>query len=289
MSGYRLGRQPNDPRKARLRLSTYLTTAPAPPPAADWLSGVRSWPMLGNDTVGDCTAAGAGHAAQAVNFYGQGKTAPVSLVDTMAMYRAISGYDPKDPATDVGATLQDALGYWRKTGIGGNKISAFVQIDAADLAAVRYAIATFGFVYAGMNFPSSAMDQFDAGKPWSVVRSSIDGGHCIPLGAYDAKSFSCVTWGRQQSMTVDFHQRYVDECWVAVDLDWLAGTGKSPSGLDVAALNADFAALTGQPGPFPVVTPPPSPTPRPPAPAPIPAADAALIVAVNAWKSAHGY
>jgi hypothetical protein len=277
VSRYRLGRQPNDPRKARLRLSSYLTAAPAPPPVADWLSGVASWPMLGNDTIGDCTAAGAAHAAQAVNFYGQGKTAAVSLADTIAMYSAISGYTPKDPASDVGATLQDALGYWRKTGIGGNKISAFVQIDAADLATVRMCIATFGFVYAGMNFPGSAMDQFDAGKPWSVVRSSIDGGHCVPLGAYDARSFSCVTWGRQQSMTVDFYQRYVDETWACVDLDWLRSTGSSPAGLNVAALNADFLALTGQPGPFPATAPPPTPS-----------ADQAMAAAMRSWMSAKG-
>lgn len=279
----KLGRLPNDPRKARLTMTKYLTVATKPPLSMDWQSAITSWPMLGNDEIGDCTAAGAGHAAQAMNWYGRGQTAPVTDADALKMYSAISGYTPKDPSTDVGATLQDALGYWRKTGIGGNQIVAYAEIPATDLDAIRSCIATFGFVYTGLNFPASAMDQFNAGKPWTVVRSAMAGGHCVPIGAYKPQSFECVTWGRRQSMTVDFFQRYFDEVWVAIDLDWLALSGRSPSGLDTAALNADYAALTGQTGPFPSSTPKPTP---PAAPA---AVDAALITAFGSWKASHGY
>ncbi|MFF4026991.1 hypothetical protein ACFYY5_29500 [Nocardia elegans] len=241
-----------------------------------------------NDQIGDCTGAGAGHFAQAINWYGQHKDAPVSDADVLAFYEAISGYQPGKSATDVGATLQDALKQWHQVGIGGNKIAAYAQIKASDLATIRACISLFGGVYVGMNFPASAMDQFNKGQEWTVVsRSRIEGGHCITLGTYDSTSFAGVTWGAVQKMTVDFVQRYIDEFWVPIDLDWLTAQGVSPAAIDGATLNADYQALTGQPGPFPVITPAPTPNPAP-TPAPATNADAALLAAFTTWKTAKG-
>jgi hypothetical protein len=247
--------------------------------------------MLSNDLVGDCTAAAAGHVAQAVNWYGQAKDAPVTDADAIDMYSAISGYDPRRPSTDVGATLLDACDYWRKVGIGGNKIAAFAEIDPSDLDLVRYCIATFGTVYCGMSFPSSGFDQLDAGKPWKVVkRSAIEGGHCVPIGAYDDDTFTCTTWGQVQAMDLDFYERYFDEIVVPVDLDWMRAVGTSPSGLDTAALNADYESLTGDPGPFPIVV-----TPPPVNPAASDDADTKFLAAVEQletaaaeWRTAKG-
>lgn len=560
---YRLGRQPNDPRKPRLRWNEYQVAAPTPPPSADWVSQVKSWPMSLNDSIGDCTAAGAGHIAQLVNWYGRGQDAPVSDADVLAMYEAISGYNPADPSTDVGATLQDALNYWRKSGVGGNTITAFAQLDPQNLDLVRDCISLFGAVYCGLNVPQSAMDQIHAGQPWTLVAGSpILGGHClapgtrvlrddlrwvpieevnvgegligfdeqptggnrrfarslvessdilelpcfelefddgttviasedhlwlsatsgggrtynqgwirtdqmrvrgpggsygtkirkalpvwdedrsrnagylaaafdgegwidsgkvarsdgctsglrsihkvgfaqrdnamwkhvtqslkergfeyhcwdrpggykpdgesvlhltlsrrgqvmrflgsirphrlldkftpdllgamycepvalvrktpigkhpvvalgtstrtflaeglashncVPLAAYDAHSFTAITWGQTQKMNLPFYQRFFDEAWVAVDLDWATAAGYSPAHLNTATLNADFEALTGQPGPFPAQpTPAPQPTPSP-TPSPAPArhdpADLAMAHATYLWRKAKG-
>jgi hypothetical protein len=210
------------------------------------------------------------------------------------MYSAISGYDPADPSTDVGATLQDALDYWRKVGVAGNKIAAAAQVDAQDLDLVRACIATFGSCYAGMWVTQAAMDQVDDGEMWTVVQRSPNlGGHCIPLGAFDNETFTCVTWGKAQLMTIDFLLRYVDEIWVPVDLDWLAATGLSPAGIDIGQLNADYEALTSEPGPFPPATPTPTPSPEPMPPAPVepvPADyfDHALINVFEQWRKAKG-
>jgi hypothetical protein len=296
---FRDGRLPHDANPARLLFADYLRTAPAPPAAADWFSSVRSWPALLNDKLGDCTAAAAGHAAQQVNRYGRDQDAPVTDADTLAMYRAISGYVPGQPRTDVGATLQAALDYWRNTGIGGNRIAAFAQIKATDLDAIRLAIARFGSVYAGMWISQSAMDQFNQGKPWTVAgRSANLGGHCVPVMGYDANSFSCITWTRVQPMTVEFFRAQFDEIWVPIDLDWMRTNGVSPAGIDTAALNADYQALTGKPGPFPNVTPTPVPVPVPtPKPTPIGprSSDVALAAtfdnmaaAFDNWRHAAG-
>jgi hypothetical protein len=284
---YALGRQPNDPRQPRVRLRALPKTTVTAPPSANWLSGIKQWGMLANDSVGDCTAAGAAHVAMAVEHYGRGRDITLTDSDALTMYEAISGYRPGKPSTDVGATLQDALGYWRATGIAGNKIAAFAEIDAQNLDLVRACIAIFGAVYTGMNFPASAMDQFDAGKPWSVVkRSSIEGGHCVPIGAYDDESFACVTWGQVQPMTLDFYKRYFDEVWVPIDLDWLTATGASPAGLDTDALNADYQALTGEPGPFPQAAPPVTPPVTPPVGPPDQDVDLELATAVRLWLAA---
>jgi hypothetical protein len=278
---YALGRQPADPTKPKLRLRA-APERPQPPAFVDWLSKVREWGMLGNDRVGDCTAAGAAHVAMAVDRYGQDRDLAISDADVLNMYSAISGYNPADPNTDVGATLQDACNYWHKTGIAGNTIAAYAWLNAQDLDLVRACIAIFGAVYTGFNFPASAMAQFNAGKPWTLVnRTRIEGGHCVPIGAYDADSFTCVTWGRTQKMDVAFFRRYFDEVIVPVDLDWLRAAGTSPAGLDVATLNSDYQALTGQPGPFVDVVPPSPPTPEP-------NPDAGLVAAFTTWRTAKG-
>lgn len=275
MTSYAFGRQPADPTKPKLRLRRAAAERLTPPTSADWLSAVRVWGELGNTAVGDCTAAAAGHVAMAVDKYGQGRDLVLTDADALAMYSAVSGYDPADPSTDVGATLQEALDYWRRVGIAGNTIAAFAFVDAQDVDLVRACISIFGAAYAGLNVPATAMAQFNAGKPWTLAgRSRILGGHCVPLGAYDPAGFTCVTWGRTQRMDLGFYRRYFDEVAVPIDLDWLRSSGTSRADLDVATLNADFQALTGQPGPFPTAVPPPS------------SPDAELVAAFARWQTA---
>lgn len=250
------GRQPNDPHQPRARLYR-LTEGPAPvnPPAIDWSAGVSNWGMLGNDRAGDCTAAGAAHQAMCTVFNGQHQAITFNDNQAITMYEAISGYNPADPDSDVGATLQDALGYWRTTGVGDHKILAFAQIDHTDLALVQACIALFGGVYCGFNVPQSAIDQFNSGTAWTVPTkgkaSQIVGGHCVPILGYDPTGFKAVTWAQTQTMTTAFFKRYFDEVWVAFSAEWLSRTASmSPQGLDVEQLNADVLALTGTPGPF---------------------------------------
>jgi hypothetical protein len=282
------GRLPHDANPPRLVMENYLTATPTPPASADWVAGVKTWPMLLNDQLGDCTVAGAGHIAQQVNWFGRDQNSTPTDADTLAAYEAISGYKPGQPATDVGATLQSALDYWHKTGLGGNKIAAFAQVKATDLATIRMCIARFGSVYCGMWVPQAAMDQFDAGKPWTVAKRSANlGGHCVPLMAYDADNFTCVTWGRAQAMSLAFFKAQFDEVWVPIDLDWLRSNGLSPAGIDTTALNGDYASMTGQAGPFPAVTPTPSPTPTP-TPSGSRAADVTLATAFDAWRRQAG-
>jgi hypothetical protein len=289
----KLGRRPPHPEAThpRLKLRGLLDyrTLPPIPDQVDYLSAIPNWPVFLNDRVGDCTCAAAGHMIEVWSRYGQGTTSVVSDADVLAAYEAVSGYTPTDPATDQGAVMQDVLDYWRTTGIGGHKILAFAQVDVTDLAEVYAALYLFGQVYVGVNIPQSAMDQFDNGQPWRWVSrdGGIVGGHAVNLGWRDGAALEVVTWGRVQALDEAWWRYYAEEAWVVVDAEWVSATGGSPEGLDVAALNAAFTDLTGQPGPLPVPAPvppsPPSPTP-PPGPDP---ADMQLVHDLRHWLAEH--
>ena len=61
----KLGRKAIKTDTRTLVFGDYLTPAlPPPPPAVDWTEGIASWGMMLNDTLGDCTIAGCGHAVQ---------------------------------------------------------------------------------------------------------------------------------------------------------------------------------------------------------------------------------
>lgn len=302
----KLGRlKPYTPeQKKRMYASAFLRPAelPATPTVVDYVSKVSDWPMYGNDQLGDCTCAAAGHMIEAWTDYGQGKTVKISDNDVLKAYEAVSGYREGHPETDQGAVMQDVLDYWRKTGIGGHKILAFAQLDLSNADEIKAALYLFGHVYLGINFPAIAMEQFDEGKPWDAVKrdGGIEGGHAIDMGyAETGKNHKVITWAKVQEMTPAFFEKYVEEAWVVVSQEWINAVGKNPAGLDTGALNAAFSEVTdGEPGPFPdapqpdpnpqpqpTPSPAPTPTPEPPAPAD---ADQALAVAFDAWKAAKG-
>lgn len=301
----KLGRLPNDPSKPRLLLTPHLTGAlPPAPPKADWLSKVPSWTMAANDRVGDCVFAAASHMIRAFNLYSTGKDVVLSDDQVLAAYSAVTGYNPADPSTDQGTVIQDALNYWRKTGIAGHKIVAFAQVDHTNPAEVDAAVNLFGALMVGVNFPASAMQQFNNHQPWTVANPDGGnlGGHAVHLGYYDttAKDTEVVTWGAVQKVDDAWWAKYVEELWVVLTPEWADANSKDPQGLDLHSLGEDFAQLTGQPNPFPAPapspTPPPqpSPTPAPPAPTPTPQpptpnrpdpADMALIAAAGPWSN----
>lgn len=273
MSDFKLGRLPNDPSKPRLALGKFLKTTQEYPEQRDWISQVTSWPMYLNDRIGDCTCATVGHIIQEVSTYGQGSTITITDDDVLTAYIANSGYDPATGENDNGAVIQDVLNYWRKTGVGGHKILAFGELDVNDTDEIRAALNVFGTVYLGINFPDSAMEQFDNGEPWDVVRgATLEGGHAINAGYYDVSDgmWKIITWGAVQPMTQAFFDKYVEEAWAVVTPEWFNTEGTDPTGLDLYGLGQELENLTGEPNPFPAPQPAPTPDPVDPTPTPEP-------------------
>jgi hypothetical protein len=260
-----------------------------PPASINWDLNVKYWPMYGNADWGDCVFAMIGHAIQVLTA-NAGTEVRVSDDDVLKGYSDVTGFNknagpPGNNPTDQGTVIQDALNYWRKTGVGGHKILAFAEVDHTSETQMQQAAALFGVVLLGISFPASAGKQFDAGVPWDVAAydGGIEGGHAILGARYDQakKQWYWITWGKEQPTTFAFISKYLEEAWVVASQEWVDATGSSPSGLDLAALNAAFTQLTGEPGPFQTETNPPQP-PEPPVVPPLPTA---LDVAVQGLLS----
>lgn len=257
----KLGRRPHDPQRPALVLDEFLDPGAITPATTvvDWTSLVTQWPMYDNDQYGCCVWAAIGHMIQAWTTYASGVTLEVPAAALLGGYSAVTGFDPSQTKpdgtnpTDNGTVIADALSYWQKTGVAGHKILAYAQIK--NVANIEPALRLFGALMVGVNFPQSAMNQFNANAPWTVVDgSSSVGGHCVHVG-YDGSDFRCVTWGAVQEISLPWWQEYVEEVWVPITPEWLSATGTSPSGLDRAGLGHAFTDLTGQPDPFTNTTP----------------------------------
>ncbi len=247
-SRFRLGKQParHDPRT--LQMADYLAL-PDIPPQADYTSKVGpDWGMMLNDRTGDCTCAAAGHAIQ---LWSANESREITIPDSKVLraYSAVSGYRPGDPSTDRGAVELDVLKYWRKAGVGGHKIDAFVALEPGNHHHVMAAVELFGLSYVGLALPLSARSQavwsVPPGGPRGQGAPGSWGGHAVIVGQYDAQFLTCVTWGRPQRMTWAFWDAYCDESYALLSGLWAPDGRRSPSGFDHPALEADLKEVAG--------------------------------------------
>jgi hypothetical protein len=250
--------------KRDLLFAEYRTTAPLPAHPKHFGHEKRiapkAWQMLGNgpdNTVstafggaGDCVFAGGDHETMLWTLEG-GTAAKFTGANAISDYSTVTGYNPKakpdaqeNNPTDNGTNVRVALDYRRKTGLidaakKRHKIGAYIALEVGNMDHLLEALYLFGVVGIGIRFPDSAMDQFDAGKPWSVVPGpEPTEGHYIPLVAF-RKNLECVTWGQIQQITPQFYQTYCDEAWAILSPEMLV-KGKSIDGFDLAQLQADL-------------------------------------------------
>lgn len=233
----KLGKKPARPEAVKFKLSSFVDFSKLPKPPAKFghENLVADYQMLGNDNYGDCVFAGAAHETMIWNACA-GKKVTFTDKSVLSDYSAVTGFNPADPNTDQGTDMKEAASYRRTTGIldaNGNrhKIAAYLSIAPGNLLEHYVAMYLFGAIGIGIQFPSTAMDQFNKHKTWSVVKgSSIEGGHYLPLVA-KRKSIQCITWGAVQGMTTGFFGKYNDESIALISEEALVGR-KSPEGFD---------------------------------------------------------
>ncbi len=217
---------------------------PPAPLEIDWTMGVTEWGAMLNDKYGDCTIAAAAHAVQVWSLNTGGEvTIPDEQV--LSYYQLWDGYNPEDPTSDKGNAPMTALLAWQNSDLLAHKLLAFADLDFTQLDQVRLAVALFGGVYAGFKLPQTARHQII----WDVDPSAGDlanpsswGGHAAYIVKYDQHSFTCITWGKLKTMTLNFWQRYADEAHALLSPDWIAAKG-APSGFDLDQLQADLELL----------------------------------------------
>lgn len=254
---YKLGKNPAkyDPKQIHLTDIESTVNPVIAPVGFDSTSTIGSltydWKMLGNDQFGDCVWAGADHETEVLLHDGTGSIGNFGDGSTTALkdYAACTGFNPNDPNSDRGTDMSVAMSYRRKTGIVDalgkrHKVGAYVALEPGNWNQLLEALYAFRVVGIGIEFPQSAMDQFNANKPWTVVKgSSIEGGHYIPVVGHPSLSYTyLITWGRKIKMSKAFYQKYNDETYAYVSVEDLK-SNKSPAGYDYTTLNSILAEL----------------------------------------------
>jgi len=258
---FKTGKLPKLVDQRTLQLSTYLTSAaPTPPASIDngkAVEALEPWEMLGNDSVGDCTFAAQAHADMLWVANSSGRRLPITTAQCLAAYSAVTGFDPSaggpgENPTDRGASLLDALKYWRKTGIDKQTITAFAEVRLADQFRIRQAIDLFGCVYIGVQLPDAVLPTSATGAfpTWTVTPDGSpakavnpQNGHAVIYCGYDTEGTTAVTWGATVRVSWGFHEAYCDEAYAMVAPGYFA-SGRDPQGLDMNQLRKDLSLVT---------------------------------------------
>jgi hypothetical protein len=231
-------------------LATYANgPLPTPPSSVD-VPYVPAWGMVGNgpdpsltvndgQPVGDCVVAGAVHTIMASNVEVQRLDAVPTSDQAVEQYFSLTG------GADTGLNESQVLSTWRSRGLfGGNRISAYCPVETDQLGHVHSAVSLYGMCFLGVQVPESAQEQFANGEPWTVVPNSpIMGGHCIVVVGYDPHYLYAVSWGAVVPITYPWWSAYVDEAY-AIITEEVAEAGDGPTGLNLAALQADLDAIS---------------------------------------------
>lgn len=241
----KLGKLPPRYDRRTLKVARYLTPAlPSAPAEVDYSKGVTDWGMMLNDSLGCCTIAAVGHAIQCWTVNADSRC-DFSDDAVRLYYEKWDGYDPKDPSTDGGGVMLDVLRDWRRDTFAGRSLDAYISVPVANQEETKQALWIFGGLYIGVELPITAQNQ----DIW-YLKDGPDaepgswGGHCINLIGYDETGLTCVTWGAPKKMTWEWYAKYCSEAFACVSKSWIESSGVSPSGFDLATLEADLKLVT---------------------------------------------
>jgi hypothetical protein len=263
-NNFKLGKLPQriDPRTFQLKKLLIKKNLPPLPVIYDIDSTFPNFSdtnMYGNDKYGDCVIAGRAHMTLRFEDFEQSQLIKITDKEVENEYFKESG------GKDSGLVMLDSLNEWRKLGWTASgklyNIYAFAQIKIKNHNEVKYSIYLLRGAYTGFSVPQSAIDQFNAGQPWTVISGSpIVGGHCVYIKAYNATGPVCVTWGAEQQMTWEFWDTYFDEAYGVIDATdpWM-NSANDP--LNCEELSKELSEITNTPTPPPEPPVPPTPSP----------------------------
>lgn len=253
---FKLGRNRPVARCPRLSLRNYLMKALPPPPAAiDYSAKASAYlsRVLGNDELGDCTAAGAFHIGGLL-LSNSSQPVPFVDADVIKFYSATTGYLPGDESTDQGGNEQTVLNYWQTKGLladGSHKVEGWIAVQPAN---AREALWLFENLYFGVELPDQWVNPMPSGSgfTWGVAGDPIsNNGHCFVGVGYDETGVIVDTWGMLGRVTWAALEKYASsagsgELYAVLGQDAITrATGKAPNGFDFTQLIADLDSLRG--------------------------------------------
>jgi hypothetical protein len=160
--------------------------------------------MLGNDKVGDCAIAGPYHAEMLWNAMAQRPFA-CDTDTVLGTYAAVTGYNPDNPASDLGADPHTVAEYWQTHGLpdangGIHTIVAAIDVEPNN---VWLAAWLFGALGVCLNFPQQWMGAMDSEAPiWDALdEPNFVGGHYVLGVGRSAGNMPVVSWGQLPQIT----------------------------------------------------------------------------------------
>jgi hypothetical protein len=243
---------------------------PPPPDGRTWdspsIAEHGGWPMLNNDSYGDCTVAGADHMMMC--------WAANALEEFWTFNNTLALADFNHLRTgDNDAQAFHILAGWELFGLHRNvggaaspvRIDDFCPLKKSDPQALRLqikqSIALLGGCYLTFALPVfstgpnangqvggfwtedwTKSDAYLTAKGAQAAKSVLN--HCVNAIGYDGDMLSIVTWGALQTMSLDFYVKYHLETYaVLCRAAWLRPDRTTPSGLSDAQLQRVFNAL----------------------------------------------
>ena len=243
----RLGRKPRTHRRM-LNFSAMVAIAGAiltKPMVFDYTVGLPDdLGTLGNDQVGDCTAAAKYHRLQMMQWRLYKQLVPGAQLTALTeqFYAASTGWDPTDPNSDQGGNMQDLAAYLVRTGMpmpdgSVDRFIAAFEVDVGRVADLSYCGSVCGGLDIGIRVTTSVMPRDGSPPPpvWDVSDDDEElGGHDIYcMARLSNGNWKVNSWGGWYQLTPAFWNRNVQEAYAYVSQDWIDKTGKTPLGLNL--------------------------------------------------------
>lgn len=212
----------------------------------DWTIEIDGWPLLANDTIGDCSLAGYLHYIQAAIRWRDGTAPQPRTEDALQAYRMF-GWNGVGEGN--GVVLADLMQRWKTVGLpwlgGVDKIHNFVRVEKEH---VQEAIRYFGPLITGSLLPLSANDpelvKFAA--PTNLLGINRPGSwspHCMLLAEMKSNGDGAfITWGGKIPADAGWIDAYTDEFWAVLHPIWL-GSSVAPGGLVSALAEGKLSEL----------------------------------------------
>jgi hypothetical protein len=256
---FKMGRKRAISRGPHLSIKNYFVprVMPAPPETCDYTKAAETvlGQILGNDKLGDCTAAAAFHISGTMLANAGDPQSWSTLEQVVPFYSATGGYIDGKESTDNGANEIDVLNYWQERGLlqdGSHKIRAWATVDSGNKREIQTAIWLCENVYFGVEMPDAWINPvpMQSGFKWDIAGGyNPDNGHAFAGLGYNKDGVIISTWGMLGTLTWAAIDRYAakadgGELYTVLSDDVIErATAKANDGLRVAQINRDINTL----------------------------------------------
>lgn len=216
------------------------------PPFQDWTGDDRTYSWWDNNVLQDCTIAALAKMIEQRCRLANVKC-ELTVADVHAAYSKATGWDPKDPTSDRGGQMRDAIKVAMTDGIGPYKFDAVARVNVNDPIELRAALYVAGSVYVGADLPKRVTEQKDV---WSIPSRMDDrdrirslGGHAFLITGAEKGRYHAVPWVHAVSFDEHWRRSYVDEGYILLDRLLAANCAFEMNGFDYPRLLRDFKGI----------------------------------------------